>query len=191
MILFLDFDGVLHPSSVYLKKGRPVLQGEGELFMWAPQLMQALAPHPHVKIVLSTNWVRVRGFTRVKRALPEALRERVIGATWHSAMKEDDFLSIPYASRLTTPAIWYDKATRFQQIERYVSRTNVEQWIAIDDLHENIETWHAVHEKNFILTNPQKGLSDIAALERLHELLTAKCQKNQILKVFTHNKVVP
>jgi hypothetical protein len=174
MILFLDFDGVLHPSDVYLKKGRPVLHGDGELFMWAPQLIEALTTYPNVKIVLSTNWVRVRGFTRVRRALPEALRERVIGATWHSAMKEDDFLSAPYASRLTAPAIWYDKATRFQQIERYVSRANVQQWVAIDDLHENVETWHPAHEKNFILTDPQKGLSDPIVLTRLQALLTSR-----------------
>ena len=86
--------------------------------MWAPQLIEALAPYPNVKIVLSTNWVRVRGFTRVRRALPEALRARVIGATWHSGMREVDFFSMPYAGRLTASAFWYDKATRFQQIER-------------------------------------------------------------------------
>ena len=140
MILFLDFDGVLHPSDVYLKKGRPVLDGDGELFMWIPQLIEVLTPYPNVKIVLSTNWVRVRGFTRVRRALPEVLRERVIGATWHSAI-----------------AIWYDKATRFQQIERYVGRANVQQWLAIDDLHEHSENWNASYEAHLVKTNPQLG----------------------------------
>lgn len=165
MILFLDFDGVLHPSSVYLEKGRPVLHGEGELFMWAPQLIEALVPYPHVKIVLSTNWVRVRDFSRVKSALPKALRDRVIGATWHSSMLrgEDNF----------STKTWYDDATRFEQIIRHVSRVNISKWIAIDDLHENSEIWNVAYEKNFILTDSQKGLSDIATLERLHELLTS------------------
>ena len=96
----------------------------------------------------------VRGFTRVRRALPEALRERVIGATWHSAI-----------------AIWYDKATRFQQIERYVGRANVQQWLAIDDLHEHSENWNASYESHLVKTNPQLGLSDSVALAHLQSTL--------------------
>jgi hypothetical protein len=171
MILFLDFDGVLHPTDVYLKKGRPTLHGEGELFMWAPQLIEALAPYPHVKIVLSTSWVRVRGFTRTRRALPEALRARVIGATWHSGVREVDFFSQPYSSRLTATPIWYDKATRFQQIERYVSLANVQQWVAIDDLHEHSKDWNAAYEAHLVKTNHQRGLSDPVALANLQSIL--------------------
>jgi hypothetical protein len=171
MILFLDFDGVLHPTDVYLKKGRPTLNGEGELFMWAPQLIEALAPYPHVKIVLSTSWVRVRGFTRTRRALPEALRARVIGATWHSGMREVDFFSQPYSSRLTAAPIWYDKATRFQQIEKYLSRASVQQWLAIDDLLEHTEDWNTNYEANLVKTNPLLGLSDPVALANLQSIL--------------------
>jgi hypothetical protein len=46
MILFLDFDGVLHPDAVYLERGRPVLRADGELFMWAHHLVDALASAP-------------------------------------------------------------------------------------------------------------------------------------------------
>lgn len=42
MILFLDFDGVLHPDAAYLVRGRPVLRAAGELFMWAPLLAAVL-----------------------------------------------------------------------------------------------------------------------------------------------------
>lgn len=42
MLLFLDYDGVLHPDEVYLKRGRPVLRGPGELFMWVPHLLSAI-----------------------------------------------------------------------------------------------------------------------------------------------------
>jgi hypothetical protein len=172
MILFLDFDGVLHPSDVYLKKGRPTLHGDGELFMWTPQLIKALAPYPNVKIVLSTNWVRMRGFTRVRRALPEALRARVIGATWHSGMREVDSFSMPYAGHVTAAPIWYDKATRFQQIDRYLSRANVQQWLAIDDLHEHSEDWNTAYEAHLVKTNPQLGLSDPVALALLKAALS-------------------
>ena len=43
MILFLDFDGVLHPDAVYLERGRPVLRTDGELFMWSRHLVDVLA----------------------------------------------------------------------------------------------------------------------------------------------------
>jgi hypothetical protein len=33
MILYLDFDGVLHPDEVYIVKGKVVLRAEGTLFM--------------------------------------------------------------------------------------------------------------------------------------------------------------
>jgi hypothetical protein len=33
MILFLDFDGVLHPVDAYLVNGRPTLKCNGALFM--------------------------------------------------------------------------------------------------------------------------------------------------------------
>ncbi len=48
MVLFLDFDGVLHPDQAYLVKGRPVLRAEGALFMWAPLLVDALKNYPGV-----------------------------------------------------------------------------------------------------------------------------------------------
>lgn len=56
MILFLDFDGVLHPDAAFLVKGRPTLKAEGQLFMWAPLLVDVLADFPEVQIVLSTSW---------------------------------------------------------------------------------------------------------------------------------------
>ena len=86
MILFLDFDGVLHPDDAYLVRGRPVLRAEGALFMWASPLAALLDAHPQVQIVLSTSWARELGFSRARRFLPDTLRARVIGATWHSAM---------------------------------------------------------------------------------------------------------
>jgi len=55
MLLFLDYDGVLHPDEVYLKRGRPVLRGPGELFMWVPHLLSAIEG-ADVRIVLSTSF---------------------------------------------------------------------------------------------------------------------------------------
>ena len=42
MILFLDFDGVLHPERAVMGCHGPELDGEGSLFMWAEPLADLL-----------------------------------------------------------------------------------------------------------------------------------------------------
>jgi len=122
-LLFLDFDGVLHPYAVYRTRRGVALRAEGGLFMWASLLVEALAGHPDVSIVLSTSWVRNLGFHRARKALPAQLHQRVIGATWHSAM-----------SRSSTDYIAWDNQTRYQQIAAYLARrTEPVSWLAIDD----------------------------------------------------------
>lgn len=69
VLIFLDFDGVLHPDAVFLcRNGQIELRAEGELFMWSSHLVEALAPHQDVQIVLSTSWVRNLGFQRARAA---------------------------------------------------------------------------------------------------------------------------
>ncbi len=71
-ILFLDFDGVLHPT-----------RGDVAPFEYAPLLVAALEPYPDVRIVLSTSWVEVFGLEESRAFLPEELRRRVMGATYY------------------------------------------------------------------------------------------------------------
>lgn len=106
MILFLDFDGVLHPDEAYLVKGRPVLRAEGALFMWAPLLADTLKNYPGLQIVLSTSWARDLRFARARSFLPPDLQQRVIGATWHSRMAPNDDGDFRTRNRNT----WWDKA---------------------------------------------------------------------------------
>ena len=62
VIIYLDFDGVLHHYDVYLDhSNRAVLRGMGALFEYASRLESILTPYPDIKIVLSTSWVRVKG----------------------------------------------------------------------------------------------------------------------------------
>ncbi len=42
-LLFLYFDGVLHPGVVYQTRQGVELRADGELFMWASLLSKALA----------------------------------------------------------------------------------------------------------------------------------------------------
>lgn len=162
MILFLDFDGVLHPDAAYLVRGRPELRAEGELFMWADALIELLAERPHVQIVLSTSWARELRFARARDYLPAELRTRVIGSTWHSSMATDN------EQRPLGRETWWDTATRYQQIRRYVDRAGLTQWVAVDD---NPEGWADVDRTHLVQTQADSGLSDQAALSRLAELL--------------------
>ncbi|WP_180273678.1 HAD domain-containing protein [Iodobacter sp. BJB302] len=158
MILFLDYDGVLHADAVYLERGRPVLRADGELFMWADALAELLKERPHVQIVLSTSWARELRFARARDYLPAELRTRVIGATWHSGMATDD------EQRPLGRETWWDTATRYQQIRRYVDRAGLTQWVAVDD---NPEGWADTDRDKLVATDSNLGLSAPSARVRL------------------------
>lgn len=109
MILYLDFDGVLHPDAVYRPHNRPLeLRSEGSLFMHAAVLEDILGAYPDLRIILSTSWVRMLGYDRTLKKMPVGLRHRVAGSTWHREMRrggsQDPF----------------DWLTRYQQISRHV-----------------------------------------------------------------------
>jgi hypothetical protein len=159
VLLFLDFDGVLHPDEVYLTKNGPKLQSEGTLFMWSPLLVKALAPFPEVDIVLSTSWVRNIGFHRTKKCLPLELQDRVIGATWHSNMQN-----------AWSDQIWWDHVSRHDQILRYVSRARAEYWVALDD---DADNWSENHTEKLIQTQKGAGLTTAGVLNLLNDKLVA------------------
>jgi hypothetical protein len=80
VILFLDFDGVLHPDAVYRPHNRPLeLRGPGSLFMHAPVLEEILADFPDVGLVLSTSWVQAIGYEKTLKKMPASLKARVTG----------------------------------------------------------------------------------------------------------------
>lgn len=150
--VFLDFDGVLHPDEVYLVRGHPVLRIDGiSLFEWSEILVESLEPYPKVQIVLSTSWVRLLGFEEASERLPEPLRKRVAGATWHA----------------TVPRRW-TQMTRFEQILLGVERHRPARWLAIDD--DGIG-WSDEHRENLVLTDSLLGLGCASAQAELREKL--------------------
>lgn len=162
MILFLDFDGVLHPARAYMGHHGPKLAGDGSLFMWADLLVEFLNDYPHVQIVLSTSWVRHLPFDQVCDFLPLPMRRRVVGSTWHN------ILNIPEFSRNLPFSYWQD-ATRYQQVRRWVTLYHVQRWVAIDD---DSTGWDDVDR--LIQTNGETGLSGQGVIERLSKLLGRK-----------------
>jgi hypothetical protein len=163
-ILFLDYDGVLHPDAAYLVRRRPVLRADGALFMWAQYLIDVLDCHPDVQIVLSTSWVRELRFSRARSFLPARLQTRVVGATWHSGMRCSEDL------RPLGRTTWWDRASRYEQIKRYVDRAGLSTWLAIDD---QPDEWSQEDLHHLLRTDSMKGLSDPGVRSLLENWLAA------------------
>ncbi|RWA52290.1 hypothetical protein AU476_18220 [Cupriavidus sp. UYMSc13B] len=166
MLLFLDYDGVLHPDAAYYvpsKRGSRIeLRADGELFMWMPILEGILEPYSNVKIVLSTSWVRELGFSKAKGFLSPRLKSRVIGGTWHSKMSRHGEGSHRVDDR-------WSELSRYQQIANYIrTKKPSEPWIAIDD---DIEDWDQSVAHRLVATDGDTGLSDLATQALLRTLL--------------------
>lgn len=155
-ILYLDFDGVLHPGEVYRIRGQIVLKCDGiSLFEWAPLLVECLEPYSDVRIILSTSWVRVLSFSKARAWLPEALARRVIGATWHSAMNQ----------------AWWSGLSRYEQVTRHAQRHRISRWLAVDD---DVHDWPEEQAGHLIHTDAMLGIAAPDSCEllqlRLREL---------------------
>lgn len=153
-VLFLDFDGVLHPGDVYLVKGKPVLRRDGiALFEWVNLLEDALLPYlDQVDIVLSTTWVAILGLNEAKRFLPEALQKRVIGATFDGSHE---------------PQVW-GTLPRCTQIQIAAKRLACDRWIAVDD---DTDGWNPEFVEQLVAIDPDLGLAEAGRVEELQRKL--------------------
>ncbi len=150
-ILFLDFDGVLHPDQVSNDRRLGViLRCDGHnLFEHSELLVTMLRPHPEVKIVLSTSWVKVLGFNQAKDRLPRELQERIVGATYSESMAE-----------------YFSGLSRYEQIIDHVVENGLTDWIAVDD---DGTGWPEDQSHRLVMTDEWIGIGDSAAQEKLRE----------------------
>lgn len=141
-VLYLDYDGVLHHENVLRHPRRGIYAGPPgfELFEHAPLLERLLEPFPAVRIVLSTSWVRVLGYSRALARLPPELQKRVIGATFHSEMDKEIFASI----------------RRGRQVLGDVERRQPSSWIALDDTDEG---WPKEVRDRVFITDERLGIA--------------------------------
>jgi len=154
-LLYLDFDGVLHHENCFWhpRRGAYLVAPSGyTLFQHAPLLEKLLEPYPDIKIVLSTSWLRRYGYSATAKRLPQNLRARVIGATFHSRMDEGYFADLP----------------RGQQVFDDVLRRKPSAWLALDD---NAEGWPDECLENFVRTHEEDGIGDPDTNARLVERL--------------------
>ena len=162
-ILYLDFDGVLHPECVFVdaRRGIHLKDAPGrQLFENAEILVDELEPYPSVKLVLSTSWVRALGYDGARARLPGELRARCIGATYHSRHhrpgSEDGFRG------------FFSSPLRGEEVLADVGRRQPHRWIAVDDTDEG---WSPLVRCNLVLTHPVHGIGDPEVLQTLRHAL--------------------
>lgn len=109
MILFLDFDGVLHP----FKQEHP--------FVYLPRLEATLRDFPHVRIVISSDWRQRMSLDDIRQYFSPDIRARIVGAT-PSFPLADDWVGCRHREALA----WLAST----------SQADV-PWVALDDLQEN------------------------------------------------------
>lgn len=112
MILFLDFDGVLHPDPCYDEKS---------LFCRAPRIESVLRDFPEVLVVISSTWRERRSLPELKSFFSSDISNRIIGTTPCWKDFSDLFEVIRY-QRQTEVEAWLRESGEPWQ-----------SWIAIDD----------------------------------------------------------
>lgn len=152
VVLYLDLDGVVHHEAVLWDPRRgismsPVLAPGRELFEWLHYLEEALAPYPAVALVLSSTWCIRPGYANTLKRLPESLRSRFIGGTFHHRVhgsdpwNRADFREVPRGLQ-----IWAD-----------VERRKPRKWLALDD---DLDQWPDWARDNLVACDGSTGLSD-------------------------------
>jgi len=153
-VLYLDFDGVLHPSEVWMIDERPVLQWPDDpsltLFCWVPileSILDDIDPEGKISIVLSTTWGQKFGLQKASEYLPDGLKSRVVGKTSHS-----------------------DRPRGVQIAQHAKYHIKNQPWLAIDDV---VQMWPTEYLDKLVQCDPARGLSCLDTQARLREKLEA------------------
>lgn len=143
-IVFLDFDGVLHPVGVPAVNEDFCLIENPDLFVWRPILERLLAPYPMVGIIVSSDW---------RRLFDDATLIRLLG---------------PLAARFVGVVECYG-SSRAEELLAEVERMELKRWVALDD-HPSV---HAAQERDprFIACDPATGVSSIEVQRALSKRL--------------------
>lgn len=135
MVLFLDFDGVLHPAVCYdaalLLSKLPLLEG-------------VLRRRPNVDVVVSSTWRETRALDELRSLFSADIAARVVGVTPHWRDIQDEATYGTYV-RQAEIEVWLRDAGRAW-----------EQWLAIDDQRHLFRPFC----KNLFRTNPASGLTE-------------------------------
>lgn len=145
MLLFLDFDGVLH--------------GYGEpAFLHTPKFENLLLEFPEVEVVFSTSWRLLFSLDQLRLRFAEPLRQRFIGV-------------LPDLSRPDPDEPHYVRDLRHYEIQAfYARRPNLSgrAWLALEDERRHFP----IDCPNVVWCDPGLGLETPGVLKELYERLS-------------------
>jgi hypothetical protein len=156
-VCYLDYDGCLHHCNVRWSQERGLFLEAPEryaLFQHMGLLAQLLAPHPGVRLILSTSWAQKLGLKEALRHLTPALQQRVVGATFEHSQPGDFFAHL----------------SRGEQVVLDVQRRRPSAWLALDD---DPIGWPRWTEKHVVFTDPYEGISPAKVQAELRAKLEA------------------
>lgn len=143
-VLFLDFDGVLHPEkAARLDRRLGRIVGEN-MFCWLPLLETLLAPYPELRILVTSDW---------RRHLSNESLKDLLG---------------PLGSRFLDVVLTYSPS-RYEEIATEVDKRQLQHWLALDD-HLSVQEAAGSNER-LIWCPPDKGLSSERVQRELAEKL--------------------
>ena len=111
IILFCDWDGVLHRYGAHVK----------EYFECLPALEEVLRSFPEVQIVVSSDWRKLHTLDELRTPFSPDIRPRLIGMSPCFSFEK------------------YGEGIRFEEARAYLRENNLdsERWAALDDIAEN------------------------------------------------------
>jgi hypothetical protein len=136
LILFLDFDGVLHPEY------ETMLTPADLVFCHLPRLESVLRDFPGVQIVISSMWRYQFTLDELRARFSQDIADRIIGKT-------------PQSEYFDTS---YVRARRDKEILNWlmVTERTDEPWVALDDCAWNFQH----HLDHLVVCNAFTGLND-------------------------------
>ncbi|MGZ3238697.1 MAG: HAD domain-containing protein [Burkholderiaceae bacterium] len=141
MILFLDFDGVLHPEPCF----QDVL-----LFCHMPKLEAVLRDLPAVEVVISSSWRKGRTLEQLQIFFSPEIRKQIIGMT--PAFRDHRELVDVIGD--------YPRQVEIEAWRRAAGRL-ADGWVAIDDCAH----WFQPSLQNLVVCDPKTGMTDTTAIE--------------------------
>lgn len=148
MILFLDFDGVLHPDPC---------TDAGMLLCHLPRLESVLRDFPSVQVVISSTWRATRTLGELRAYFSPDIADRVIGVTpnWRDLPDLLDTIGHTYVREV--------------EIEGWLRASGRpwEQWVAIDDK----AYWFRPFLPNLVRCDSRFGFADDVLYELTEKLI--------------------
>ena len=151
-VLFLDFDGVLHP--VHQRDDLPVT--EAEPFCYMQRFAEVLRDFAAIEIVISSTWRLHRSVEQLREYFPVDLQSRVVGTT--PELVDDE----RFGGRQLEALAWLDE------------HRPASSWIALDDL---TTAWSKT--ENLVLC--RDGFREPEE-RRLRELLNRQVDERPVLR---------